>query len=316
MFMEIQKMKPFPRIVVIRLVASLCVLLAAGAGTGIVRAALPGGVVLPPVTEPPSGEHHVGKVIWADLITPHLDIAKRFYGGLFGWTFRDIPRDPRYTVALLDGEPVAGLYQKPVPSGDRQQPRWLAFLAVKDVDAAIDSARQRGGTVVSPPRDYPQRGRQAVLADPDGATFAVLASGSGDPPDALAAPGDWIWSALMVKDPAQELAFYKNLFGYEVYDLAAEGDAQHYILASDTYARAGLNALPADSQRRHPHWLNFLRVGDVDRTAALAVSLGGRVLVEPRPDRHGGKLAVLADPTGAVFGVMEWPDSESKEEPQ
>ena len=38
-----------------------------------------------------------------------------------------------------------------------------------------------------------------------------------------------------------------------------------------------------------------------------------RALIEPRIDRHGGRLAVLADPSGAVFGVMEWPAAETTE---
>jgi hypothetical protein len=48
------------------------------------HAALGTAVVLPPLTQPASGEHHVGKVVWTDLVTPDLEGAKRFYGGLFG----------------------------------------------------------------------------------------------------------------------------------------------------------------------------------------------------------------------------------------
>jgi predicted enzyme related to lactoylglutathione lyase len=101
-----------------------------------------------------------------------------------------------------------------------------------------------------------------------------------------------------------------------VYNAAEEGDPQHYILSADGYARVGLNALPADSMRRHPHWLNFVRVTDAADSARKVVELGGRVLVEPRVDRHGGQLAVLADPSGAIFGVMEWSDTDTKREPQ
>jgi predicted enzyme related to lactoylglutathione lyase len=63
----------------------------------------------------------------------------------------------------------------------------------------------------------------------------------------------------------------------------------------------------------HPHWLNFVRVEDAVKMTAKTVALGGRVLVEPRLDRHGGKVAVVADPLGAPFGLLEWPDTESKE---
>jgi hypothetical protein len=67
-------------------------------------------VVLPAITGRASGEHHVGKVIWADLVTPDVDGAKRLYGGLFGWTFRDVPVDPNYTLVLMNDEPMAGIY--------------------------------------------------------------------------------------------------------------------------------------------------------------------------------------------------------------
>jgi uncharacterized protein len=191
---------------------------------------------------------------------------------------------------------------------------------VRDVDAAEQAALQNGGKVLFKSHFYPQRGRQATLADPDGAVFAVLAAEGGDPPDYLAKPGEWIWSAVLVRDPKRETTFYKSLFGYDLYDLADEGgstgDAQHYILSSDNYARAGLNALPGDSMRRYPHWLNFVRVTDAADTAKKAVQLGGRVLVEPRIDRQGGRLAVLADPSGAPFGVMEWSDADTKQEPK
>ncbi len=288
-------------------------------GTAVANAAPGAEVLLPALTQPPSGEHHVGKVVWSDLVTPNLDGAKRFYGALFGWTFRAVPGARDYSLALLDGEPVAGLLQKTPPPG-RPQPAWLTFLAVRDIAALQQAALQHGGKMISTARNYPQRGRQAVLADPEGVVFAVLTAEGGDPPDYLAAPGEWIWSALFVTDPKQETVFYRTLFGYDVYDLASddssEGEASHYVLSSDNYARVGLNALPADSVHRRPHWLNFLRVTDAADTAMKAVALGGRVLVEPRVDRHGGRLAALADPSGAVFGIMEWSDTDTKQEPQ
>src|ERR1039457_2844314 len=61
------------------LLQGLCAALLHGA-TATVQAATPAAVILPSLTQPASGEHHVGKVIWADLVTPDLDTAKRFYG--------------------------------------------------------------------------------------------------------------------------------------------------------------------------------------------------------------------------------------------
>jgi hypothetical protein len=268
---------------------------------------------LPPLVQPPTQDHYVGKVVWADLITPDLESAKRFYAALFGWTFRDVVAgDKKFVVALLDGSPVAGLVQQPLPTDDRRRPAWLTFIAVRDVDDADRTALAHGGKVLSPPHDYPERGRQAILADPQGAVFAVLQSGSGDPPDVLVPPGDWIWSSLITPDPNAGAAFYQTLFGYEVFELPSDDGREHLLLAADGYARATANSPPANAPNLHSHWLNFVRVVNAGDASRKAVALGGRVLVEPHPDRHGEMVAVIADPSGAPFGLLEWSDSESK----
>jgi len=64
-----------------------------------------------------------------------------------------------------------------------QQPAWLTFIALRDVGEAERTALAHGGKVLSKAREYPQRGRQKILADPQGAVFAVLHSSSGDPDD-------------------------------------------------------------------------------------------------------------------------------------
>jgi predicted enzyme related to lactoylglutathione lyase len=247
-------------------------------------------------------------------VTPDFAVAKQFYAGLFGWSFRDVKAGAtEYAEASLDGRPVAGLVHKEVKPGEHRQPAWLSFIAVGDVDAAKTVALQHGAKVLFEPHTIPDRGREAVFADPQGAVFAVLASSSGDPPDVMAAPGEWIWSSLITSDPDTDAAFYQTLFNYDVFDLPGDAAAQHLLLATDNYARASANTLPANRPNAHAHWLNFVRVDDAAKMAAKAVSLGGRVLVEPHLDRHGGHVAVVADPMGAPFGLLEWPESESKE---
>jgi len=283
-------------------VAALCVL--ALLSTGITFAAPAPTIELPPLLQPASTETHPGKVIWADLVTPDLKQAENFYAGLFGWTFAPAAGDPNFAVASLDGRPIAGLLQRSTGS-EKRQPAWLTFLAVRDVAAAQRSVKANGGKTLSQPKDYPQRGRQAVFADPDGAVFAVLASASGDPPDFMPEPGEWIWSSVLVRNADRETGFYRALFGYEVFDQPSDDASRHVILASDDYARAGIHTLP-DNLHRHAHWLNFVRVDDVGAAVARAVHLGGKILVDPRPDRQGGQLAVVADPSGAPIGLMEW----------
>ena len=272
---------------------------------------------LPALNSPASNEHHPGKVVWADLVTPDLPAAEKFYGTLFGWTFQNVHAGNHdYAVAMLDGRPIAGLLEKAGPVGSRQQPAWLTFLAASDLDGTKRTALAHGAKVLTNDRTYPRRGQQCVLSDPEGAVFALLASSSGDPPDYLPAVGEWIWSSLHAKDAGAEAAFYQQLFNYDVFEAPSDDGQVHLILSSDNYARVSANDLAQGSARRHPHWLNFVRVADAAEAAAKVRALGGRVLVEPRADRHGGMLAVVADPAGAPIGLMEWSDSDPKEEPK
>ena len=270
----------------------------------------------PPIADAPTMEHHIGKVIWTELVTPDVAKAKVFYGGLFGWTFQDYDTvDTHYSLARQDGIQVAGIVQQPIRPGTRREPSWLMFIAVQDVDLTVHNAVNSGGKVLRPPKSYAARGRQAILADPQGAVFGVLASFTDDPADELAPTGTWIWSSLLARDASVDAAFYQTLFGYEVFDLESEDGQEQVILSTDDYSRAGVHTLPADSLRRHPRWLQFVRVDDAAVAVARAVQLGGTVLVAPRVDRHGGRLAVIADPSGAAFGVMEWIVTESAELP-
>jgi hypothetical protein len=256
-------------------------------------------------------------MIWADLVTPDLAAAEKFYGGLFGWTFQPVHAGAvNYAVAMLDGRPIGGVVEKAIPAGQHQQSAWLTFFATNDIDAGKKLAVSHGAKVLADIKSYPMRGRQCVLSDPEGAVFALLASGSGDTPDYLPATGDWIWSSLHAKDAGVEAAFYQNLLGYDVFDLPSDDGLEHLILSTDDYARASANDLARGSARRHSHWLNFVRVENAAETAAKVAAMGGRILVQPRADRHGGMLAVFADPAGAPFGVMEWSESDTKAEPK
>ncbi len=266
-----------------------------------------GPASLLPLVAPPTHDHFVGKFVLAELVTPDLDAAKAFYGGLFGWTFGDVTLGGlQYAEASLGGQLVAEMVHRPARPSDRRQPAWLGFIAVTDADAAQKAAVAAGARSLMAPHDFPGRGRMAVLADPQGAVFGIVASASGDPPEELADPGEWIWSALFTTDPDTAAAFYQTLFGYDVFDDPEPGRADHLILASGGYSRAAANPLPSAIAR--PHWLQFVRVDDAGATAQKAVSLGGKVLLSPRDDRHGGKLAVIADPQGAAVGLLEWPE--------
>jgi len=266
----------------------------------------------PAITEPASTQHHVGKVIWLDLQTTNLKRAKEFYAALFGWDFRDyhaVGMD--YAVAMNGGRPVAGFLQRVNREGEEQRSAWLPFIAVRDVDATLRNALLHHAQVRSDPENLPLRGRQALLTDPEGAVFAIEASSSGDPSDALPTPGNWFRTTLFARDPGDSGVFYQQLFGYHLVGLPTGAGFERVRLSSGGHPRISVNALPTDVPALQTQWVNFVLVVNAADATAQALKLGGSVLVKAQRDVQGVATVILADPTGAPFGIIELPTTQS-----
>jgi predicted enzyme related to lactoylglutathione lyase len=167
--------------------------------------------VVPPVSPTATGTHHVGKFVWYDLITHDVDAAERFYGALLGWEFHDADGDRRYITILHQGRAIGGMAQVKREAEEANVTQWVSWLSVADVDDATAAAAAAGATVLREPRDIPERGRFALVSDPQGAIVALLRSGTGDPPDADdVAANEWLWTELWTHDVADAFAFYSR----------------------------------------------------------------------------------------------------------
>jgi predicted enzyme related to lactoylglutathione lyase len=272
---------------------------------------------VPALANPANTAHQVGKLVWLDLETTDLPGAKRFYGDLFGWSFRDYHADGvDYTVALVNDRPVAGLVRRPILDDTERHSAWLPFFSVLDVDQTVQQALQAHAHVRSEPENLPLRGRQARMTDPESAAFALENSSSGDPPDDPnpRAIGTWGSPALLARDPAQEAVFYQGLLKYTVVGGPADGGFERIRLSSGSHERASVRLLPTGFATPHAEWISFVRVFSTADSARQAVKLGGRILSGPTREAHGATSIILEDPTGAAFGVIELPPEVAKTE--
>lgn len=283
--------------------------------------AMAGAADLPPLSDTtPTGEHFPGKFIWADLFTGDPAAAQAFYTGLFGWEATTIERTTTsgrhsYTILANGGEPVAGLAHLLSRKQDAAHGRWVGYVSVPDVAKALAAATAAGGHVLFPARDLPRRGTQAIFVDPEGAELGVLHSSSGDPGEYAPDTGDWTWAQLFARNPAAEGRFYTSVAGLEVLPDTRVDSPSLFVLASGGYSRASVAPLPPRPKAK-PGWLLFVRVADVKAAAAKAISLGGRVLVAPSDAQTEYWRAVIADPMGAVIGLVQLQEpGQFKEEP-
>jgi len=118
-----------------------------------------------------------GTFSWTELMTTDAAAARRFYCRIWGWTFTEMPMGPgvTYTVFQLDGKAVAGMMQMGGAQFEGVPPNWLSYISVPDCDADVAKASELGAKILMPPQDVPGTGRFAVLEDPTGAVFAIIA---------------------------------------------------------------------------------------------------------------------------------------------
>lgn len=111
------------------------------------------------------------------------------------------------------------------------------------------------------------------------------------------------WVDLGVPDVGKAGDFYSGLFGWDVQPGPPEAGG-YAICVKGGRAVAGLG--PKQSPDRvPPAWTTYLATSDADETVAKIRGAGGEVLTEPMDVLDAGRLAVAADPAGAVFGVWQ-----------
>jgi predicted enzyme related to lactoylglutathione lyase len=115
-------------------------------------------------------------VCWADLSTPDAERAKKFYSSLFGWELTTSPNDPSGYLHIKNGEQFIGGIPPAEHRNPNAPPHWLLYFQVADVEAATQKVSQLGGKVLMPPRKMENVGTWSIVADPQGAVFALFKS--------------------------------------------------------------------------------------------------------------------------------------------
>jgi hypothetical protein len=123
--------------------------------------------------------------------------------------------------------------------------------------------------------------------------------------DVYKTQGAFSWSELTTSDPEAALVFYKALFGWTSTNMDMGTGPYHVVKAGDTQV-AGVMAPPPGAPPMPPHWGVYVTVDDVVATVAKARELGGQVYADVMAIPGVGRMAVLADPQGAAFNVMQY----------
>ncbi|MGH8906072.1 MAG: VOC family protein [Egibacteraceae bacterium] len=167
---------------------------------------------------------------------------------------------------------------------------------------------EAGGKALVEPMDVMDQGRLAIASDVTGAVFGMWQAGKHTGAQLVNEPGAWIWNELVTRDLAAAQEFYTKVFGYswDAYDTGEGGPAYTLPKVGENVV-GGAMQMPADFPAEvPPHWMTYFAVEDTDTVVAAAERLGGAVEV-PAFDTQVGRIAVLRDPQGGVFSVIQPP---------
>jgi predicted enzyme related to lactoylglutathione lyase len=250
------------------------------------------------------GSFH-GRFVWQELMTEDTASAGTFYSKVVGWHAQPSAVDQSYTQFGIGSAFYAGMMK--VPDEARAagaKPQWLPYIGAADVEATVAAAERLGGTVKRAAHDIPTIGRFAILADPQGAAFAVFKPASeGAAPPATPPRGSFAWMELATSNYEAAFDFYSKLFGWQALhrmDMGPQG--VYLIFGADGVQRGGIYKLNQERSSR-PYWLPYAEVASADAAATAATAAGGKVVVGPLEVPGGGRIVQVTDPSGALFAV-------------
>jgi predicted enzyme related to lactoylglutathione lyase len=241
---------------------------------------------------------------WVDLQTTDQEAAKTFYAGLLGWTFDDqpMPQGEVYSMALLGKDTVAAIAPQPPEMAAAGAPvMWNTYIAADSVDDAVAKVEAAGGQIVMQPFDIGDAGRMAFVTDPSGAAVAFWQANQHIGATRVNEPGTVIWNELITDDPTAA-AFYEKVLGITTskMDMGAGGYTLFHAVGGEMAGGTVGPQMPGTPN----HWHVYFAVADADAAAAMVRELGGEVLAEPF-DTPVGRMAVVRDPQGATFSIMQ-----------
>lgn len=255
----------------------------------------------------------IGSFLWYELMTSDQDAAIAFYERVVGWTAADmsIPQmgDYRYTILnAAGGQGVGGLALIPDECASFMRPGWFGYVQVEDADAAAARIEAAGGRVLMAPDDIPTVGRFAMVADPTGAAFYLLAPlprEDAPPPLPRMSPGNCGWHELHAGDGEAAFAFYREQFGWTELSRLEMGPMGVYrIWGPEGASDAAGGMMTKMPQMERPAWTFYFVVEGIDAAAARIAQAGGTVINGPMEVPDGSWIVQGLDPQGAMFALV------------
>ncbi|MEM7561798.1 MAG: VOC family protein [Pseudomonadota bacterium] len=246
-----------------------------------------------------------------------VDESRAFYKTVLGWkthnmgTMEAEPDDRfgmdqvRYHVAMLGGNPAAGIFDMPpFFQKIKMPPFWMSYLAVDDIEGVVARAKAIDGVIVDVEPCPFGDGTMSLIRDPRGAGFTCYDGPSIDSKGDGSEYGRMVWNELITESIPKVEQFYREVIGFDlVRDDEFEGNRVKLINQVGEEV-AGVQEVDESIRSEKVYWVPFFSVDSIESLTSRVNEAGGEIISQ---NNFGGghDSAICYDNTGAAFGVAE-----------
>lgn len=249
-----------------------------------------------------------GAVLSADIAVPEHGREAAFYSRVLSTGTNPLWRAEDLMSSA--GVPILGLGER-TAEHDALPIQWMPHIQVKDVGSSVERAAEHGGSVLMKGENGGTV-QWAVLRDPDGAAFGVIPVVQAIPSSLTAqdrAVGRILWLDLTTRDATRTRDFYRNVIQWDVRDVEMkDGDARYadYNMLDESGApAAGVCHARGTNADLPPVWMLYLPVGSLEESMRRAEEEGGGLVRTARNSKGETQYAIVQDPVGAVFALVQ-----------
>lgn len=243
-----------------------------------------------------------GTFSWADMFSLDTEASKKFLVELMGWEAEDMPTGggPVYTMFTKDGHNVAAMSAMP-EDGKGLPAHWNNYVTVDDLDKSCAKVKELGGEVFMPAMDVMDVGRMAGIKDPGGGMLMLWQAKKHIGAGLVNTVGAMGWNELYSNDVEASKKFFEGMFGWTYEEMGGDG---YFVIKNKGRMNGGMMEITEEMKEVPAHWLPYFTIENLDESLKKVKELGGKVHKEI-DNPQVGRFAIIADPSGAVFTIIQ-----------
>lgn len=236
----------------------------------------------------------ISTFVWHDLFTHDRKASMNFYGGLFGYSFKE--EENRVTFSNQDGGQGAFI---DIAEEIALPPHWLPYLTVMSTTDAAFRIGAGGGRLLGCSDGF------VVFTDVEGAQLKIV-QGHLNPSIDSQGLGSIVFDELLCTNPKQAVAFLQNITNWNVNSIPLWPSGEyHFCTEGDSdVAIAGVRSVNPQTVTSS-FWITHFKTDNLKDSVQKVIDLGGSIVTPYLPLPGYGLSAVVQDNLGATFAILE-----------